>query len=103
MLNLRLATVVSAAFALAVGFVSQQASALICCSACEAHFTSACLHGCSPSCATEDEPADAHVVYDEAAGVCYVAGGQQDSADPMACKLPCVEVPDGVHCICKIP
>ena len=74
MLKLRLATVVSAAFALAVGFVSQQASALICCSACEKNpHNPACYHGCSPSCATEDEPVIGQVVYDEAAGVCYVA------------------------------
>jgi hypothetical protein len=58
---------------LAISFGARPASALVCCSVCdEDPLNKACLHGCSPSCVVDDEPvAPDHVVYDDAAKVCY--------------------------------
>jgi len=61
------------ATALAISFGARPASALVCCSVCDADPSNkVCLHGCSPSCVVDDEPiAPDHVVYDDAAKVCY--------------------------------
>ena len=69
--------VLSIVTALALGLGARPASALICCSACDANPSNpSCLHGCSPSCAVDDEPiAQDHVVYDDVARVCYAADG----------------------------
>jgi len=58
---------------LAISFSARPASALICCSVCDADpLNRACLHGCSPTCVIDDEPiAPDHVVYDDVAKVCY--------------------------------
>jgi hypothetical protein len=71
----RLISIVSAAFAAAIGLSALPASAMPCCSICIEQPT-LCAHGCSFRC-SRDEPAAApgHVVYDEAAAVCYAVGG----------------------------
>jgi len=61
--------------ALGLGLTARPASALICCSVCDADPRNlACLHGCSPSCVVDDEPvAQDNVVYDDVRKVCYAA------------------------------
>lgn len=73
-----LLSIVGAAAALAISFTAQSAHALICCSVCDAlpdpWTNAACRHGCSPSCAADEEnAAPAGGTYDEVAGVCTVA------------------------------
>jgi hypothetical protein len=75
--------VVATAF---LGLGARPASALICCSACDAKPDSpACQHGCSPSCAVDDEPtASDLVIYDDAAQVCYAAPAGDAGSDAPA-------------------
>jgi hypothetical protein len=62
---------ISAAFAVAAGLVAQDASALICCSACYPG-NPYCRQGCNPSCAQDEGPAaPTGGVYDETAALCY--------------------------------
>jgi len=73
-----------------LGLGARDASALICCSACDANPNSAaCRHGCSPSCAIDDgEPATPdNVVYDEVAQACYAAPAGDSSSDAPALAL----------------
>lgn len=74
---------VSIAAALTISLSARTASALICCSACDANpELRACAHGCSPSCVIDDGPIDDEpivqdrVVYDEVAKVCYAVADQ---------------------------
>ncbi len=64
--------------ALGLGLGARPASALICCSVCDADPRNpACLHGCSPTCVADDEPvAQDNVVYDDVRKVCYAADDQ---------------------------
>jgi hypothetical protein len=72
-----------------LGLGARPASALICCSACDAKPDSpACRHGCSPSCAIDDEPtAPDRVIHDDAAQVCYAAPAGDSSSDAPALAL----------------
>ena len=73
-----------------LGLGAREASALICCSACDDNPKNpACRHGCSPSCAIDDEPTTPdNVLYDDAAQVCYAApaGGSNGDAPALALK-----------------
>ena len=72
-----------------LGLGAREASALICCSACDANPNSAaCRHGCSPSCAIDDEQASPdNVIYDDAAQVCYAAPASDSNGDAPALAL----------------
>jgi hypothetical protein len=70
--------VFSIAATLAISFGARTASALICCTVCDANPNNpACFHGCSPTCAVDDEPIVPDIVvpnnvgYDDVAKVCY--------------------------------
>ncbi len=73
----RIVSLVSGAFALAIGLVAQTASA-VCCSApiCQSNTPPLLCNYCNPSCSVDDDTSTAQAiegVYDEAAGLCYVA------------------------------
>lgn len=72
-----------------LGLGARPASALICCSACDANpDLLACRHGCSPSCVIDEEPiAPDHVVYDDVDQVCYRATNGDASIDAPALTL----------------
>ena len=67
-----------------LGLGAREASALICCSACDDNPNNpACRHGCSPSCAIDEPTTPDNVVYDDAAQVCYAApAGDANSCAP---------------------
>jgi hypothetical protein len=73
-----------------LGLGARPASALICCSACDAKPDSpACRHGCSPSCVVDDDESATpdRVIYDDAAQVCYAAPAGDASGDAPALAL----------------
>jgi hypothetical protein len=71
-----------------LGLGARPASALICCSACDANpNTPACRHGCSPSCAVDEPTTPDSVIYDDAAQVCYAAPAGDASSDAPALAL----------------
>ena len=69
-----------------LGLGAREASALICCSACDIHPNSpACLHGCSPSCRVDEaSTAPDEVVYDDVRKVCYTAPANDSRLDAAA-------------------
>lgn len=72
-----------------LGIGARTASALICCSACDANPDSPpCRHGCSPSCAIDDGPnTPDRVIYDEAAQACRAAPASDASDEAPALAL----------------
>ena len=73
-----------------LGLGAREASALICCSACEVvPAPLACRHGCSDSCRVDEESiVSDEVVYDDEAQVCYTgtAGDSSTVAAAPACN-----------------
>ncbi|MBZ5710489.1 MULTISPECIES: hypothetical protein [Nannocystis] len=60
----------------AIAFGARTAQANICCSApiCQQDFPPSLCDRCTPTCAEDEAPAAAEIVYDDAEQLCYVAG-----------------------------